>query len=114
MNTAVSWTTCLVACAVGFADTTTHRMTFNKDVAPIVFQYCAPCHRPGESAPFNLLGYDDVKKRARQIVTVTERRYMPPWLPEPGFGKFEGERRLSDEQIRLIERWVEQGAVEGQ
>jgi Flp pilus assembly protein TadD len=114
MKAAVSWITCLVACAVGFADTTIRRATFNKDIAPIVFQYCAPCHRPGESAPFNLLGYDDVKKRARQIVAVTGRRYMPPWLPEPGFGKFEGERRLSDEQIKLIERWVEQGAVEGQ
>ena len=42
-------------------------VTFNRDVAPIVFQSCARCHRPGESGPFPLLTYDDVKKRARQI-----------------------------------------------
>ena len=89
-------------------------VTFNKHLAPIVFNYCAPCHRPGESGPFSLLSYDDVKKHARQIVAVTKSRYMPPWLPEAGFGKFADERRLSDDQIRLIERWVEQGEAQGQ
>lgn len=38
---------------------------------------------------------------------------MPPWLPEPGFGTFDGERRLSDDQIAVIRGWVEQGAIEG-
>src|SRR5579885_1994505 len=87
--------------------------TFNKDIAPIVFHQCAPCHRPGEAAPFSLLTYEDVARHARQIVTVTKSRYMPPWMPEPGFGKFAGERRLTDEQIRLIENWVDQGEAQG-
>ena len=25
-------------------------ITFNKDIAPIIFHSCAPCHRPGEAA----------------------------------------------------------------
>jgi Flp pilus assembly protein TadD len=87
--------------------------TFTKDIAPIVFSYCSPCHRPGESAPFSLLGYGDVKKHAGQIVTVTKSRFMPPWLPEPGFGNFDGVRRLSDRQIALIGQWVARGAPEG-
>jgi Flp pilus assembly protein TadD/mono/diheme cytochrome c family protein len=89
------------------------RLTFNKDIAPIIFQNCAVCHHAGGPAPFSLLGYQDVKKRARQIVTVTESRYMPPWLPEPGYGEFTGERRLSDAEIRAIQEWVEQGTDEG-
>jgi len=93
-----------VACA--------QQVTFNKQIAPIVFQNCAPCHRPGEAAPFSLLSYQDVKKRAGQIVTVTKSRYMPPWLPDAG-PKFADERRLSDAQIGLIARWVEQGAAQG-
>lgn len=88
-------------------------VTFDKDIAPIVFHSCAPCHRPGEAAPFPLLTYQDVKGHARQIVAVTGKRYMPPWPPEPGYGQFEGTRRLSDAQIRLIARWVESGAPEG-
>jgi tetratricopeptide (TPR) repeat protein len=38
---------------------------------------------------------------------------MPPWLPERGHGEFEGERRLSVEQIALIRQWVAAGAPEG-
>lgn len=91
----------------------TRPFTFNKDIAPIIFENCAVCHHPGGSAPFSLLSYKDVKKRAEQIVKVTARRYMPPWLPEPGYGDFVGERRLSDAQISAIQRWVEQGAAEG-
>src|SRR5262249_42883809 len=52
-------------------------------------------------------------KHARQIAKVTGRRYMPPWLPEPGHGRFVGERRLSEEQIATFARWADQGAPEG-
>ena len=89
------------------------RVTFNEHVGPIVFRNCAVCHRPGEAGPFSLLSYEDVRRRARQIARVTARRYMPPWLPEPGYGDFVGERRLADAEIALIGRWVEQGAPEG-
>jgi Flp pilus assembly protein TadD len=87
--------------------------TFDKDIAPITFQYCAPCHHPGGSAPFSLLTYQDVRAHAAQIAVVTQRRYMPPWPPEPGYGDFVGERRLTDVQLHLIADWVKQGAPEG-
>jgi tetratricopeptide (TPR) repeat protein len=90
-----------------------HEVTYYKNIAPIVYRECAPCHRPGESAPFSLLTYEDVKRRAAQIVDVTKRRFMPPWQPEQGYGNFEEERRLNDAQIQLIREWVEQGALAG-
>lgn len=88
-------------------------VTFARDIAPIVYKNCAPCHRPGEAGPFSLLTYRDVKSHARQIADVTRRRYMPPWAPQTGFGNFLDERRLSDAQIRLIATWAAQGAPEG-
>jgi hypothetical protein len=88
-------------------------VTFNRQIAPIVFQHCAPCHRSGEAGPFSLLSYADVRKRARQIARATADRYMPPWLPEPGYGEFVGGRRLSDEEVDLLQRWVREGAPEG-
>lgn len=88
-------------------------VTFNKHVAPILFASCAACHRPGGAGPFSLLTADDARKRARQIVAVTEARYMPPWPPERGKGEFQGERRLSDAQVALLRKWVEGGAPEG-
>ena len=89
------------------------RLTFNRHIAPVVFQHCAPCHRPGGAGPFDLLSYGDVKKRGRLLVAVTQSRYMPPWQPEPGYGEFIGERRLSNEQIRMLREWVAEGSVEG-
>jgi Flp pilus assembly protein TadD len=88
-------------------------VTFNKDIAPIVFEHCAPCHRPGEIGPFALLNYDDARKHATQIALVTERRVMPPWKPEPGKGEFIGDRSLTSAQIRLIHEWVASGGKEG-
>ncbi len=87
--------------------------TFTKDIAPIVFKNCVQCHRTNGIAPFSLMTYAEVRRHARLIAEVTKRRVMPPWKPEPGFGEFEGERRLTDEEIARIGRWVEQGAPEG-
>ena len=88
-------------------------LTFTRDIAPIVFRNCSPCHRPGGAGPFDLLSYDDVKTRGRLMVAVTQSRYMPPWQPEPGYGEFIGERRLGDAQIEMLQKWVSQGAAEG-
>jgi mono/diheme cytochrome c family protein len=87
--------------------------TFNKDIAPILYQNCATCHRPGEVAPFSLLTYADAAKKAGLLATVTEKRVMPPWKAEPGYGSFANERRLSDQQIALIRDWAQAGAPEG-
>src|SRR5437667_5300474 len=86
--------------------------TFNRDVAPILFEHCAPCHRPGQAAPFTLLRYVDVRPRAKAIARATHAREMPPWLPDPE-PAFIGERRLRDDQIQTIQRWVDAGALEG-
>ena len=87
--------------------------TFNRDIAPIVFANCAPCHREGEAAPFTLLSYADAVKHADGMAAVTRRREMPPWLPDRGEFPILGERRLSDAQIDSIQRWVSGGTPEG-
>jgi tetratricopeptide (TPR) repeat protein/mono/diheme cytochrome c family protein len=92
---------------------TAQPVTFNRDIAPILYRSCARCHRPGEAGPFSLLTYADAKSHARQIDAVTKRRFMPPWLPEPGELKFADELRLSDSEIAQIQAWVEQGSLEG-
>lgn len=88
-------------------------LTFTRDVAPILFQECATCHRPGGAAPFSVLDYQEVREHARTIVAATRKRFMPPWLPEPGYGEFAGERRLTNAQIDTIEQWQAEGALEG-
>src|SRR5690349_5027955 len=65
-------------------------ITFARDIAPIVYEHCSGCHRPGQSGPFTLLDYTSVKKRSRLVADVVGRRYMPPWQPEHGYGEFAG------------------------
>lgn len=89
-------------------------VTFNKEIAPVVFSQCAGCHRPGEAAPFSLLNYGDVKKRAQLIRDVVEEKFMPPWHAERGHGVFKEARVLSDEQVALFSKWIEAGLPEGQ
>jgi hypothetical protein len=88
-------------------------VTFNEHIAPILFQRCAECHRPGEVAPFSLLTYADAAKRAAMIRDVTAQRLMPPWKAVEGHGKFVGERALTDAELELFARWAEQGKPEG-
>ena len=88
-------------------------VSFSKDVAPIVFAKCAGCHRDGGDAPFSLTRYDQVSRHAKTIRAVTATRYMPPWKPEPGFGEFHGERRLTNAEIAVIEQWIASGMPPG-
>ncbi len=89
--------------------------TFAAEVAPLVYEHCAVCHRPGQAAPFSLLTYEDVKRRATLIVNATSRRYMPPWhaTPAPGFPEFRDDRRLTDVDIATIKAWVDAGMPAG-
>ncbi|MCA9263778.1 MAG: tetratricopeptide repeat protein [Planctomycetales bacterium] len=87
--------------------------TFTRDVAPIVFDHCATCHRPGASGPFPLTTYDEVRDRAEQIVEVTQSGFMPPWLPEPGPHTFADERRLAPAQQECLVDWLAAGSPEG-
>jgi Flp pilus assembly protein TadD len=89
------------------------KVTFYGNIAPIIYSQCSVCHRPGESAPFSLLSFEDVKRHAAQIATVTKSRFMPPWQPEAGYGDFAEERHLTETQIQLIQQWVAEGAVPG-
>ena len=88
-------------------------ITFNRDIAPIVLEHCAPCHRPGEVAPFSLLTYADARRHATQLLSVTQTRYMPPWPPAAQDDAFSSDRHLTQKQIDLIREWVRGGAPEG-
>ena len=88
--------------------------TWAHDIAPIIYKNCSTCHHTGGAGPFNLLTYGDAKRWAPQMVRVTQSRFMPPWLPEPGYGNFADVRRLSDAEIALIKRWSAEGLQQGE
>lgn len=100
-------------CAAPAIQGTRSAVTFNRDIAPLIFEHCSGCHHRGQPVPFNLLDYRDATNHARTIAAVVKSRTMPPWPPESGYGEFINQRRLQHEQIDLFEEWVQQGMVEG-
>src|ERR1700733_10521282 len=89
-------------------------VTWSGQIAPLVYGNCTTCHHPGGVGPFSLLTYSDARRWGPQMATATSSRYMPPWLPEKGYGDFADERRLTDEQIALIARRVQSGMPQGE
>ena len=88
-------------------------VTFTENVAPIIFNNCTSCHRPGEAGPFSLTSYQDARPRARQIAAAVKARQMPPWKADHSDFAFKNDRRLTAEQIATIEKWVDAGTPEG-
>jgi hypothetical protein len=88
--------------------------TFTKDVAPILFESCVSCHRPGEVAPMSLLTYQSSRPWARSIKGKVVSREMPPWHADPKASlPFKNDRRLSQDQVDTIVAWVDGGAPQG-
>lgn len=87
--------------------------TFSKDVAPILFDNCVSCHRPGEVAPMWLTSYEHVRPWARAVRSKVVSREMPPWHADPRHGIFGNDRRLTQEEIDMIAAWVDAGSPRG-
>lgn len=87
--------------------------TFARDVAPILFEKCAGCHRPGEIGPMPLTSFAEVRPWARAIKTAVAGRAMPPWPADAPAGTFVNDPRLTADQIDTIAQWADQGAPEG-
>ncbi|RYG26383.1 ascorbate-dependent monooxygenase [bacterium] len=87
--------------------------TYAKDVAPILNRSCVSCHQDGEVAPFSLKGYDAAKKWSGMTAAVTKSRQMPPWKAAAGYGEFQHENRLTDEEIAILAKWAETGTPRG-
>ncbi|MCI4671701.1 MAG: T9SS type A sorting domain-containing protein [Bacteroidia bacterium] len=89
------------------------QVTFTKDIAPIIYNNCTPCHRPGEIGPMPFTNYNEVMNWGGMIAYVTDINYMPPWKTDRNFSTFQGERFLTATQKQLIQDWVNAGMPQG-
>ena len=106
---AAAWALCSPAAG---HDVITTKLTWSKEVSRVVFRRCLACHSPGGQA-FSLLTYAEARPWAKAIQEEVLRRRMPPWNAVKGFGDFQNDIGLSQEEIHTIADWVEGGAPEG-
>src|ERR1043166_6376336 len=97
------------------ADALPARVTFAKDVAPILQEKCQECHRPNTAAPMSLVTYEETRPWAKAIRQRVITRNMPPWHLDKtvGIQHFANDRSLTDEQIATVVAWVDAGAPQG-
>jgi len=88
-------------------------ITYAQHVSHILHERCVSCHRQGDIGPMDLSSYDDAAAWADMIVEVTQNKTMPPWHATDEHAAFSNDRRLSDKEIELIERWASQGKQRG-
>ena len=73
----------MTAAAPGEAqDSGDGQVTWTEDVAPIVYESCVSCHRPGSIAPMSLETYELARPYAPLIKERVSERKMPPWYIE--------------------------------
>ena len=86
-------------------------VTYARDVAPIIQESCQECHMENSIAPFSLTSYEEVTRRARMVRRVVDDRIMPPWHVNRtvGIQEFKNDRGLTDNEIRIITMWIDDG-----
>lgn len=107
------YTCSLLLVCIPFDETRAQEVTWANAVACIVYSHCTPCHNNTGIAPFSLNSYDDTYRSRHALKEAVAKGDMPPWPPSQHFGPIAGNRSLSDEEIKLLEEWVENGAPEG-
>jgi hypothetical protein len=113
VNSLASVLLVVTALSPAWADDAT-KVTYTKDIAPIMNAHCVVCHRGGEVAPMSLTTYAEVRPWAKAISKrVVQERSMPPWHADPAYGTFSNDKRLSAEQIATIDRWIKTGTPLG-
>ena len=89
------------------------QVTYADDIADIVYTKCASCHRSGEIGPMSFSNYEEVKSWGATIKNVTQSKYMPPWLADPSYSRFQAENFLTDDELNKIAEWVDNGMPRG-
>jgi hypothetical protein len=87
-------------------------ISWNREISRIVYERCASCHREGGTS-FSLMTYQEAQPRAPAIKDAVLSRRMPPWGAVKGFGSFQDDQGLTQQQIELIADWVEGGTTRG-
>ena len=89
------------------------KVVFTEHVAPILYNNCTVCHRPDGIGHFDLITYEDAKRYASGIAFTVREKIMPPWPADPHYTEFVGQKVLTEREIRILEKWVEDGLEQG-
>lgn len=88
-------------------------VTYAEQVSRLFQKHCQECHRPGTTAPFSLLTYEDAVDHAEMIAEVVQERRMPPSFSSEENTQIVNRRNMSAEEIDEVLNWVASDTPEG-
>lgn len=84
--------------------------SYTADIAPILAENCATCHREGGIAPFAMDSHTMVQGWSPMIREVLMTKRMPPGQIDGHIGEFINDRLITDEEVRNVIAWADAGA----
>jgi len=100
-------------CAVNYAAKETHQsqgISYVADVAPIIEENCAECHRQDSIAPFALDSHQVLQGWGPMIKEVVLTKRMPPGQIDPHVGNIVDMSNLTDEEAQTLIHWIDMGS----
>ncbi|MDO9519313.1 MAG: hypothetical protein Q7L19_03750 [Pseudohongiella sp.] len=85
-------------------------VSYEKEVAPILAENCASCHRDGGIAPFALDSHSMAQGWSPMIREVLMTKRMPPGQIDPHVGDFVNSYTVTPEDQQTLLHWIAQGS----
>jgi hypothetical protein len=89
------------------------KISYSKDIAPILQDKCVTCHQKGGIAPFAMDSYEIVKGFAPTMRETIRTDRMPPYFADPHIGQFRNDQGMTAKQTKTLVHWLEAGAPRG-
>ncbi len=83
--------------------------SYSHDVAPILAENCATCHRDGGVAPFAMDSHLMVKGWSPMMRETLMTKRMPPGQVDPHIGNFDS-LSLTSEEMQTLVHWIDAGS----
>lgn len=112
-------TTVVVAasgCDLNFPVKDIHASTtpdYATEVAPIIAEQCANCHREGGIGPFAMDSHLMLQGWSPMIREVLLTKRMPPMQVDPYIGHFSNANYMAQTDIQTLVHWIDAGAPRG-
>ena len=85
-------------------------VSYTADIAPIIADNCATCHRDGGVAPFAMDSHAMIRGWSPMIREVVMTKRMPPAQVDPHIGSFRNAMNLSDGEVQKLITWIDNGS----
>lgn len=101
-------------CPVSYSSEAAPVPDYSTEVAPIIVEHCAICHREDGAGPFAFSGYYSLVGWSAMVREVIMNKRMPPMQVDPAYAATPSAHFLSAEKRQKIMHWMQAGAPRGE